>query len=111
MQRDVEQIAALRKFGVALDNVRHIDLTFWAPSESVAKTLTEACERNGLKTHSVLGPGAAERNQRWLVRATVVASPVWITQKANLVTFLLFADEYGCEYDGWGTAVGEVQQN
>jgi len=56
----------------------------------------------------VLGPGAGEKNQRWLLRASMLASVDFMTGKENLVTFLLFADKYDCEYDGWGTAILEA---
>lgn len=31
-----------------------------------------------------------------------------MTTKENLVTFLLFADKFDCEYGGWGTAIVEA---
>jgi Regulator of ribonuclease activity B len=108
MSRDIDQIAAVMKYGIDLDKKRVIDLTFWAPNESTAKTFVEACERNEMSPHTILEPGPSETNQRWLVRCAINASVNFVTTKENLVTFLLFADKYDCEYDGWGTAIVEA---
>lgn len=109
MARDVGQIAALKNYKVDLDKDRQIDLTFWAPSEEVAKAFVEACARNEMQVHTLLGPGASEANKRWLIRTSLSASPRYISAKENVVTFLLFADKYDCDYDGWGTAVVEAR--
>jgi len=108
MSRDVQQVAEIQKYGIDLSKHRKIDLTFWAPSEPKAKELSAALERNGMPPHMVLGPGSSEANQRWLVRCSLSGSIQFITTKENLVTFLLIADKYDCEYDGWGTAIIEA---
>jgi regulator of RNase E activity RraB len=106
--RDIDQIAQVRTYGIELDAKRQIDVTFWAPTESVAKVFVEACKRNDMPPHTVLRPAPSEANQRWLIRCTISASVTFVTTKENLVTFLLFADKYDCEYDGWGTAIVEA---
>lgn len=111
MLRDVGQIAALENYRVDLDKDRQVDLTFWAPNEEVAKAFAEACVRNEMHVHTLLGPGASETNKRWLIRTSCSASPRYISAKENVVTFLLFGDKYDCEYDGWGTAVVEARTN
>lgn len=108
MSRDVEQIAQITNYGVNIEEKRKIDLTFWAPTEHAAKLFAEACERNEMQLGVVLGPGRSEPNQRWLVRCHISASVTFMTTKQNLVTFLLFADKYDCDYDGWGTAIVEA---
>jgi hypothetical protein len=108
MSRDIDQAAQVRAYGIDLESKRQIDLTFWAPSESAATVFVEACKRNAMNPHSVLGPAPSETNQRWLIRCALSASVTFVTTKDNLVTFLLFADKYDCEYDGWGTAVVEA---
>ena len=108
MSRDVEQVAQITNYGVNIDEKRKIDLTFWAPTEQAARVLAEACERNGMQLGLVLGPGESEANRRWLVRCHISASVSFMTTKENLVTFLLFADKYECDYDGWGTAIVEA---
>jgi hypothetical protein len=108
MSRDIDLIAQIRNYGVDVDKKRQIDLTFWAPNESAAKLFVEACERNEMPASVVLGPAPSEANQRWLIRCSISASVTFITTKENLVTFLLFADKYDCDYDGWGTAIVEA---
>ena len=108
MSRDVEQIAQIRNHGVDVDKKRMIDLTFWAPTEQAAKLFAEACERNGMPPGMVLGPAESEVNQQWLVRCHISASVTFMTTKENVVTFLLFADKYDCDYAGWGTAIVEA---
>jgi hypothetical protein len=108
MLRDIDQVTQIRSYGVDLDKTRQIDLTFWAPDESSANTFAEACMRNEMPPHTLLGPGATETNQRWLVRCPIAASVTFMTKKENVVTFLLFADKFDCEYDGWGTAIVEA---
>jgi len=108
MSRDIDQIVQIKTYGVDLDKRRQVDLTFWAPTERTAKLFIEACERNGMPPSMVLGPAASEANQRWLVRCSLSASVTFMTTLENVVTFLLFADEYDCEYDGWGTAIFEA---
>ena len=108
MLRDIEIVAQIQAYAVDLDKTRQIDLTFWAPDESSAKILAEACKRNEMPPHTLLGPGATETNQRWLVRCPIAASVTFMTNKENVVTFLFFADKFNCEYDGWGTAIVEA---
>jgi len=108
MSRDIDQIAAIRNYGVDLDKRRQVDLTFWAPTEHAANVFAEACKRNEMPPHTMLAPAASEANQRWLIRCSIAASVTFITTKENVVTFLLFADKYDCEYDGWGTASVEA---
>jgi hypothetical protein len=108
MSRDIEQIAQIRNYGVDLEWKRQIDLTFWAPTESAAKVFVEACKRNDMPPHLVLEPAPSEANQRWLIRCAFTTSVTFVTTKENVVTFLLFADKYDCEYDGWGTAIVEA---
>ena len=108
MSRDIDQIASVRSYGVDPDKKRQIDLTFWAPTEKAAKDFVEACNRNEMPPYAVLDPAPSEANQRWLIRCSIVASVSFVTTKENLVAFLLFADKYDCEYDGWGTAITEA---
>jgi Regulator of ribonuclease activity B len=108
MSRDIDQIAAIRGYGVDLDKKRQIDLTFWAPTENAAKVFVVACKRNEMPPQMVLDPAASEANQRWLIRCSITASVTFMTTEENLATFLLFADKYDCEYDGWGTAIVEA---
>jgi hypothetical protein len=108
MLRDIKQIAQVLAYGVDLNKARQIDLTFWAPEVSSAKIFAEACKRNDMPPHTMLGPGATETNQRWLVRCPISASVTFVTKKENVITFLLFADKFDCEYDGWGTAIVEA---
>jgi hypothetical protein len=106
--RDIDQIAQIRSYGVDLDKTRQIDLTFWTPDESSANIFAEACMRNEMPPPTLLGPGAAETSQRWLVRCPIAASVTFMAKKENMITFLLFADKFDCEYDGWGTAIVEA---
>ena len=109
MSRDIDQIAQIKAYGVDLDKKRQIDLTFWAPTQSAANLLTDALVRNEMPPNLTLGPASpSDTNQRWLVRCAISASPIFMTTKENVVTFLLFADKYGCDYDGWGTAIVEA---
>lgn len=112
MSRDIDQIVQIKAFGVDLDKKRQIDLTFWAPNESASKLLAEALTRNEMPPNLVLGPATpTDANQRWLVRCSLSASVTFVTAKENVVTFLLFADKYDSEYDGWGTAIVEAAQS
>ena len=109
MSRDVNQIAQIKAYGVDLDKKRQVDLTFWAPTEPAAKLLIDALKRNEMPPNLTLGPASPnDANQRWLVRCAISASVTFMTTKENVVTFLLFADKYDCEYDGWGTAIVEA---
>jgi hypothetical protein len=111
MSRDVALLAQLKNYGVDLNQKRVIDLSFWAPNERAAKEFAEACKRNEMPPEKVLGPVTPEPNQRWLIQCPFAASPYFVTTKENVVTFLLFADKYDCEYDGWGTAVVEAAES
>jgi len=109
MSRDIGQISQIKAYGVDLDKKRQVDLTFWAPDESAAKVLVEALKRNEMPPVLTLGPASPhDANQRWLIRCPIAASISFIITKENVVTFLLFADKYDCEYDGWGTAIVEA---
>jgi hypothetical protein len=109
MSRDIDQIAQIRQYGIDLEKKRRIDLTFWAPDEATAKEFAEALRKNEMPPDWVLGPASPQdQNQRWLVRCPFSSSVTFVTTKENVVTFLLFADKYGCEYDGWGTAIVEA---
>jgi hypothetical protein len=109
MSRDAAQIAAIKGFGIDLDKERQIEITFWAPDADTAKNFAEACKRNEMPPYLVLGPASSlEANQRWVIRCSFAATVNFMTAQENLVTFLLFADKFDCEYDGWGTAIVEV---
>lgn len=109
MARDTSQIAEIKSYGVDPDKERQIDLTFWAPDEAKATQFVEAAKRNEMPPGLVLGPkNTNEQNQRWLIRCSIFASVTFVTTKENVVTFLLFADKYDCDYDGWGTAIVEA---
>ena len=109
MSRDIGQIAQIKAYGVDLGKKRQIDLTFWAPDEAAAKAFVEASKRNEMPPNLTLGPASSrDANQRWLIRCSLSASITFITTKENVVSFLLFADKYDCEYDGWGTAIVEA---
>jgi hypothetical protein len=109
MARDLEQVAQIKAYGVDLEKKRQVDLTFWAPNQAAADVLVEALKRNEMPPNLTLGPSnQQEANQRWLIRCPVAASVAFITAKENVVTFLLFADKYDCEYDGWGAAIVEA---
>ena len=109
-QIDVQQRAQLAAYGVDPARVRKIDLTFWAPDEAAASRLAEAMTRNEMAAPLVLAPVPGATNQRWVVRTSLQASVDSITTRENVVTFLLFADKYDCDFGGWGTAVVEVAE-
>ena len=109
MARDIHQIAQIKAYGVDLDKKRQIDITFWAPDEAACKLLVEALNRNEMPPNLTLAPATSlDTNQRWLVRCAIEASVTFVTSSENVVTFLLFADKYNCDYDGWGTAIVEA---
>jgi hypothetical protein len=108
MSRDVDQIAAIKGNGIDIRKERQLELTFWAPNAAAAKSFADACKRNEMPPYIELGPSPSEANQRWLIRCSITASVRFMTEKENVATFLLFADKFDCEYDGWGTAIVEV---
>ena len=108
MSRDADHMELISNYGVDLDKKRQIDLNFWAPTQETADRFVEACTKNEMPPHTVLGPTASEKNRRWLIRCPISASVTFVVAKENVVTFLLFADKYDCEYDGWGTAIVEA---
>jgi len=99
-RRDEVQRSAITSYGIDLGKRRVIDLSFWAPDEQSATRLSEAWQRNEGGVPVVLPPVDGTRS-RWLVGVTLTASVDFITTKENAATFLLFADKYDCEYDGW----------
>lgn len=110
-KRDLAQRAQLATYGVDPSARRRSDLTFWAPDENAAKRLADAMTKNEMSPPLVLGPNAdGSGDRRWLLRTALAASVDFITATENVVTFLLFADGYGCDYDGWGTAVTEAAE-
>jgi hypothetical protein len=108
MSRDTAQIAAIKNYGMDPGKERWIDLTFWAPDERCAKAFADACKRNEMSPSMQLGPSAAGTDQRWLIRCTIKASVAGVSGEENLCTFIMFADKFDCQDDGWGTAVVEA---
>jgi hypothetical protein len=107
--RDIQLRAEVQAYGIDLAKKRVLDLTFWAPDEETAKKLAEALTRNEMPPNLVLGPARRdEPDQRWVVRSPIGASVDFVTANENVVTFIMFADKYDCEYDGWGTAIVEA---
>jgi hypothetical protein len=107
--RDKEQRRVIETFGVDLGKRRKVDLNFWAPDESRACAFGEAFVRNEGGAPVISGPASeTEEDQRWHVRCVLDASVDFMTERENVATFLLFADKYECEYDGWGTAIVEA---
>ncbi|MBZ5560229.1 MAG: ribonuclease E inhibitor RraB [Acidobacteriia bacterium] len=89
---------------------RKIDLSFCAPDEDTARRLAEAMARNEMSSPLILGPADDSADRRWLVRTSVDATVDFVTARGNLVTFLLLADKFDCDYGGWGTAVVEAAE-
>jgi len=111
MVRDADLIAQVKSYGVELGNARQIDLMFWAPDEAKAKLLVEAMKRNEMPPFLVLGPAnEKEADRRWAIRCSITASVTFITTKENIETFILFADKFECDYDGWGTPIVEASR-
>jgi hypothetical protein len=108
MSRDTAQIAAIKNYGVDPGKERWIDLTFWAPDERRAKAFADACKRNEMPPFMQLGPSPSGADQRWLIRCSIRASVAFVTGEENLCTFIMFADKFDCEYDGWGTSIVEA---
>lgn len=106
--RDQELARAILGFGVDLNKPRKIDLSFWANDEESAKTFAAACERNEMPPGPLRPPPGIGTEKRWLVTCSIQASVTFVTARDNAATFLLFADKYGCVYDGWGTAIVEA---
>ena len=107
--RDAQLRSEVAKYGVDLAKERVIDLTFWAPDETRAKKLAEALTKNEMPPNLMLGPVRPDQpDQRWVVRAPIAASVEFVTAQDNRATFILFADKYDCDYDGWGTAIVEA---
>jgi hypothetical protein len=111
MARDVEQVAQIKGYGVELEKNRKIDLLFWAPDEGKTKALAESLKKNEMPPFMVLGPANdKEADRRWAIRCSLSASVIFITAAENIETFILFADKYDCDYDGWGTAIVEASR-
>lgn len=110
-QRDVAQRAVVAAYGVDPARRRIIDLTFWAPTREAAEQLAAAVVRNDMPAPRLSGPVDAGRGlTRWMACTSIMCSVDFITTRENLMTFLLFADQYDCEHDGWGTAIVEATQ-
>jgi hypothetical protein len=111
VSRDTDLTAQVKAYGVELDKDRQIDLMFWAPDEAKAKLLVEAMKRNEMPPFLVLGPAnEKEADRRWAIRCSITASVKFITTKDNIETFILFADKFDCDYDGWGTPIVEASR-
>jgi hypothetical protein len=106
--RNRAQVEVIQSYGVDLNKTRKIDLSFWAPNETAAKTFAEACKRNEMPPDSVRPPVSVGTDRRWLVTCPVDASVIFMTTTDNVATFIMFADKFDCEYDGWGTAIVEA---
>jgi len=109
--RDVEQVAQIKGYGVELGKDRQIDLLFWAPDEAKSKALAESLKKNEMPPFMVLGPANdKEADRRWAIRCSITASVTFITAPDNIETFILFADKFDCDYDGWGTPIVEASR-
>jgi regulator of RNase E activity RraB len=106
--RNQVQVETILGFGADLDKRRQIDLTFWAPDENAAKIFVEACTRNEMPPRLAQGPTSKSADRRWAITCVIAASVNFMTAGENLETFILFADKFDCEYDGWGTAIVEA---
>jgi Regulator of ribonuclease activity B len=106
--RNRAQVEVIQSYGVDLNKTRKIDLSFWAPNESAAKAFAEACTRNEMPPAAVQPPAGVGTDARWLISCPISASVTFVTTQENVTTFILFADKFDCEYDGWGTAIVEA---
>ena len=106
--RNRAQVEVILTYGVDLNKTRNIDLSFWAPDEHAAKTFAEACQRNEMPPDAVRPPVPVGTDRRWLVTCAIDASVTFMTTTDNVATFIMFADKFDCEYDGWGTAIVEA---
>src|SRR5271156_495273 len=106
--RNRAQVEVILSYGVDLNKKRKIDLSFWAPNETAAKTFAEACRRNEMPPDAVRPPVPVGTDRRWLVTCPIEATVTFMTTTDNVATFIMFADKFDCEYDGWGTAIVEA---
>jgi hypothetical protein len=98
--RSAAQLAELTARHVDLNEQRKVDLQFSAPNEAAARTLAAAMVRNEMATPVIVAPDN-ESVERWRVCVAMSASAEFIASRDNLVTFILFADEYDCDFDAW----------
>ncbi len=107
-QRDEQQRSVISAYGVDLSKERAIDLCFWSPDKPKAMELAGCLERNEISPVTVSPPLGNDPKQRWSVQTSIRSSVDFITKKENVATFVLIADKYDSDYDGWGTAIVEA---
>jgi hypothetical protein len=95
----------ISSLGGHLATDREMELTFIAPNAEKANELAQALTQNELRPQPVK---KSATDQRFFVVCTLAASVDVVTKEENVANFVLFADKYDCEYDGWGTRVTEA---
>ena len=110
-RRDEEKRASILRCGADLREKQWLDLGFWAPDEDKAARLIEALTNPDypeVTPVAVPPSGSGDPQQRWVVGLSIYESIEFITEPRTIAVFLLTADEFDCEYDGWGAEIVKV---
>jgi regulator of RNase E activity RraB len=103
VQRNKALRDSLREKGVELDEMRSVELHFWAFSKQTAVMLAKALYDHGLLVLA-LSPVDGEESQ-WTVDAGTKDTVENLSSLPVVKKFVELAAEFDSTYDGWGTTV------
>src|SRR4051812_39198844 len=105
-ERNRALMKELLSHGIGLGKERLVDLHFFAPTQESARKLAEALAQ--LKEHDLEQIEVGPTDRLWSVTARLREQPLVVISEEFIWTFLRTADQFGCVFDGWGTALVEL---
>lgn len=104
LQRNEMLKDSLRKKGVKLNELRSVELHFWAFSKKNAVMLAKALYDQGLLVLA-LAPAPDNERERWNIEAGFKDTVDNLTSQQQVKRFVELAAQFDSLYDGWGTLV------
>jgi regulator of RNase E activity RraB len=105
-ERNLKLVDIFQQKGVNLDEVRSIEVHFWARGQRNSARLAHELYKRGYMV-LVLGPARAENADPdlWNIEAGLGASISKAVSPEFTAMITDLASEFDAEYDGWGTSV------
>ena len=110
LARSQAVLSILEKDGISLTTPRRINIFFWCPSAESAQGIARGMGARGyldIVTSEPSNPSGDGRDSWWSAQGEIVERPSVVAAAEFTGAIVAFADEYGAEFDGWGTGYSE----
>jgi regulator of ribonuclease activity B len=90
---------------VNLDQLRPVELHFWASRQPDSVNLGHELYKRGFRLLMLNPASLGDDRERWNIEAGTMTSISNVTSEEFTETLIDVAATFGAEYDGWGTSI------